>query len=706
MKKLIIYKVLLIMLLFGSIVNASAEKLTSDSLLIEFQMAKSETIKVDILNKLTLTFLRSYPDSALFFAKQAETIAVKLNDKIGLAESYKNIGNVFNGKDNFINSNIYYHKALKIYTELQDTLGIAKIYNNMGALNRNLGNLIQSLEYYQKSLELRQQIGDYAGMAKTYNNIGIVHNCQNNKSLAINYFQKSLKIRETYGDRLGLSGCYNNIGAVYMENGDYERALKYFTKSLETYKEFSDKLGISHCYTNIGITYSKLKEYPTAISYLNKSLLIKKELGRKMEISSTYNEIAKVENKTKNYKHAISLTEESLAIADNVGVIDEKKNAYEQLHIAYEGLKDYKKSLYYHKQFLIIKDQIFNIEKVKELQLIEAKFQSEKKQLEIENLEKENQLKTVQLEKMNIRQIFSYMIILVSIFIIISLTIIRKKLRHKSNIIFEQHEEITAQKDELEDHRINLEKLILKRTIDLEKALKKAEESDRLKSAFLANMSHEIRTPLNAIVGFSELMTDKDITFDQHVKYSEHIRNNSNSLLNLITDIIDIAKFESGSFAIEMCKFDLHEILNEIYESYKQIIFIDSDKYIDLTLDIGERNTLILNTDKNRLKQILSKLLSNAIKFTEKGEVRFGYTIKNAFIQFYVTDTGVGIAPDEINNLFKQFRKTTKSSLKLYRGAGLGLAISRHIAELLGGKIWVESTQHKGSKFSFTIPMK
>ena len=689
--------------------NVYAQRSVLDSLLVELQETNTDSSKVDILNELTTSLRRSYPDSALFFAKQAELLAEKINDIDRLAECYKNIGNIYNGKDNFNIANNYYQKSLKIHQDQGNTLGIAKIYNNLGALNRNQGNFILALEYYQKSLELRQKIGDIEGMGKTYNNIGNIHNSQDNFDLAIMYYIKSLDIRKEFNDQLGISGCYNNIGRVNISKGKYQLAIEYFQKSILIYEKFEDKLGIGQCYNNIGNAYLSIENFLKALEYSEKSLEISKKLGDKIGISTSLTMIAKAHNKLGNYELAKNYSERSIIIANEVGALIIKKDAYEQLSIAYEGLSDSQKALQYHKLFLITKDSLFSVEKMKELGSIEAKYQAEKKQLLIENLEQENQLKTVELEKMHIRQIFSYIIISVFIFIIISLIIIRNKLRHKNLTIFEQNEEITTQKDELEIHRNHLEKLVKERTRELEIAKDKAEESDRLKSAFLANMSHEIRTPMNAIIGFSSLISDSDLSQKQKNDMSNHIKNNGDTLLHLIDDIIDLSKIESRQLKIIERECNIDEIFKILFETFSEKKDILSKDNINIIVNNKlEKEQLKLHTDPFRLQQVLSNLIDNAIKFTEKGSVEFGCsfnTKNNKELIFHIKDTGIGLSSDQQNKIFDRFNKVEHDTNKLYRGTGLGLSISKNIVELLGGKLWVESEKDKGSNFYFTLPL-
>ena len=239
-------------------------------------------------------------------------------------------------------------------------------------------------------------------------------------------------------------------------------------------------------------------------------------------------------------------------------------------------------------------------------------------------------------------------------------------------------------------------------------AKKKAEESDHLKTAFLSNMSHEIRTPMNAIVGFSQLLGNPN--FDQAKKevFVEQINMNSESLLKLIEDIIYISKIEAGKVEIKKADCQLNKLLKELHTSFEEHKRRMDKSHVLLKLEIGIKEPdFIINTDPQRLKQILTNLLGNALKFTEKGIVEFGYTVKDKkFLEFYVKDTGMGIKKEKLKYVFDRFTKVSASKTKLYGGTGLGLSISTHLVKHLGGKIRVESVENQGSNFIFTHPYK
>jgi signal transduction histidine kinase/ligand-binding sensor domain-containing protein/CheY-like chemotaxis protein len=290
---------------------------------------------------------------------------------------------------------------------------------------------------------------------------------------------------------------------------------------------------------------------------------------------------------------------------------------------------------------------------------------------------------------------------------------LEEKIIARTNKINTQKDELQIQAKNLEkinkelaDQQNILEELVHERTADLEIAKDKAEESDKLKSAFLANMSHEIRTPMNAIIGFSNLLDDNNIQGEQKKELTSLIVKNSNTLLNLIDDIIDIAKIETGQIKINTRKYAINKILNELYIEFSNLTYENKDLIIRVDEDLFI-NALEINVDPYRLQQVLQNLLNNAIKFTEKGSIEFGYKINTSKneIYYFVKDSGIGLDKNQQENIFSRFTKVEHNKQKMYRGAGLGLTISKNIIELMGGKIGVKSKIGEGSLFYFTLPI-
>jgi PAS domain S-box-containing protein len=240
---------------------------------------------------------------------------------------------------------------------------------------------------------------------------------------------------------------------------------------------------------------------------------------------------------------------------------------------------------------------------------------------------------------------------------------------------------------------------------DLEQAKNKAEESDKLKSAFLANMSHEIRTPLNTILGFSSILaSEENLSPQDKEDYSAIINRSSDNLLQIINDILDISKLETGQLKIFKSRFDVQTVLEELNRVFgKRLAELEKNNIVLGVDSVSE--PVILNHDRVRFYQIFMNLISNSVKFTEEGEIRFGISeIKDHKITFFVSDTGIGIKKEMQPAIFERFRQVGDSPVKMYGGTGLGLSIVKNLVELMGGDLAVESERGKGTVFSFTLP--
>ncbi|MBC8005258.1 MAG: PAS domain S-box protein [Verrucomicrobia bacterium] len=249
-------------------------------------------------------------------------------------------------------------------------------------------------------------------------------------------------------------------------------------------------------------------------------------------------------------------------------------------------------------------------------------------------------------------------------------------------------------------HNITHRKLAEKELI---KAKEKAEESDRLKSSFLANMSHEVRTPLNSILGFSSLLADADFNKVQRDEFIHHIIKNGHNLLNIINDIMDISKIESGEIKIFKSPVKAQEFISGIKDQFSYDS-VGNDVELKLCLPCEDEETIVI-ADKDRLYQVFCNLVSNAMKFTPSGHIEMGYQPKGDQVEFYVKDTGIGIPAEYHAKIFERFRQVETEKTRKYGGNGLGLAITKNLIELMDGRIWLNSEPGKGSAFHFTLPV-
>lgn len=236
---------------------------------------------------------------------------------------------------------------------------------------------------------------------------------------------------------------------------------------------------------------------------------------------------------------------------------------------------------------------------------------------------------------------------------------------------------------------------------ELIKAKEKAEQSEKLKMAFLANMSHDLRTPINSIIGFSELLKDNGLTKSKKLEYLDIVIKNGDILTNLINDIIDITKIDSGTLLVQKTEIEFNKLLQLLKIQFDRLLKNNKVKFI---IDIDLNSNIFILSDRFRIKQILMNLLSNAFKFTKKGSIKFGYKILNDnYLKVYIQDTGCGISEEDLKIIFNRFSQLGHPGAE--KGAGLGLHISKSLVNILGfGDLKVESNPDKGSIFYFDVP--
>jgi len=241
---------------------------------------------------------------------------------------------------------------------------------------------------------------------------------------------------------------------------------------------------------------------------------------------------------------------------------------------------------------------------------------------------------------------------------------------------------------------------------DLIKANVEAEASSRLKSSFLANISHEIRTPLNSVVGFANLLLANDITNEVKEEYIEHINHNSEKLLQIIGDIIDLSRLESSQIEITYEEASVNSIVNEIIDDARKIIRRNEKSITVNVMNMLEENSDLIFTDRIWLKRVLNHLMDNAVKFTLEGSIKLTYTRENENLVFSVRDTGIGINKENLDHIFEEFRQEIGGHHRPFEGLGVGLTLAKEVIERMGGKIFVQSEKGVGSEFSFSIPYR
>lgn len=658
-----------------------------DSLKQEFEVADASS-KAEILNKIAHHFIGLNADSAMHYAEQALERAFENENKSQEAEAYFMMGEALSEDDKNNESIQYYEKSLEIYKEIHDDDSVHLIYTRLGLVNYYLGRFESAISYQQQAIEYYLGKKDKINLAKTYHNLGLIYNELKDPDKAINFYEKSLLFYEEINDLESVAAVLQNLGVSFSQRNENTEALSHYAKSLKIYEDLKYDYGIAVTKVNMGNVLLKKNKIDESIGYFQRALAYFLQNDMVWELSLTYLDLGEAYMKKNENARALNLLNKGLEISEDYEFSSNEAEYYKSLANVYEQMGDFQKAFKHFKKYSDLEETIYRGESAKRIEELQAQFNIMLKEKEL--LEATSRIKQERLQK----------------FIFISVLILALVL---GLFLFISYKRKEKARRELERHKRKLEKIIAKRTAELKTEIterKIAEESDKLKSAFLANMSHEIRTPMNAIISFSHFLKDPDIEKDKKEEYVSYIVSSGKTLLRLIDDIIDSAKIEANQLKINRGACNVNNLMRELYRFFKESKIYEEKSKVELVINPENfEQNYIIQTDKVRLRQILTNLIENGFKYTHEGYIEFGFRISkaNALI-FYVKDTGIGIPENKKEKIFDRFTRVQNWEEKSHAGFGLGLSISRDLVFLLGGKIWFQSEVDKGTTFFFTIP--
>jgi len=408
-------------------------------------------------------------------ADVSDTLFVRLG-RTGIANCHALIGHNYNFQGEYDQSLFHFQKSAVIAEALKDRNMLATAYNNIGNIHSGQGRYDKAVDFFLKALKIKEELDDKWGIASCYNNIGIVQWNQGNHDKSVDFFRKSLKIYEDLGETRSAAGCNNNIANILADKGDYPEAMKYYDKALAIYVEARDKRGMYNCYNNLGIVSTDLGEYEKAVELYNKALAYCLELNDKRGLTMVYGNLASVNvtmadslhpspaQKSLYLKKAIDYGKNAFEIAEAIGALPWKKLAAEELLKAYDMLGNDNRALYYAKELLACKDSMFSQEKTEALEEMQARYESDKKQLTIDKLAKEKELdkQTILAQQAeNRKQLIILFSTIAGLLIVIAFSAIMYRMfRQKKQafaLLSEQNEEIRQQKEEIQSQRDEIE---------------------------------------------------------------------------------------------------------------------------------------------------------------------------------------------------------------------------------------------------------
>ncbi len=715
--------VLLTFLLTGNLFSQSPAQDSLRNILILHEPNNSpgsDTVRVNTLNQLALSFYPSYPDSLLFYAQKAYDEAILADYTKGIAESLRFIGiahyavgSYDKALDNYhraaelseqldlkgsLASNYnniavihdirgdneaaldYYNKSLAINRERNNAQGIAYNLINTGLIYHNLGRISQALDTQMEALKIVEDLGDKSGMALALNNIGSIYNELGRIDDAIEKHRESLSLREEINDRRGMSSNLYSIGFIHMQGNRADSASWYFDKSLQLARAVNDKRGINKILVAQGDIASDCDDLEQAELLYLQALETGKEIGDQFSTARINIKLAHIESKKGNLPKALELARKGREMGkqiENMRILEVSAGALSEI---YEAMGDTDKAFSYFKEAAQIADSLNNFEIQRRAARLDADYEYFHR--EKEWLLQQQEREMLAQRKSNRQTAAIIFILTIALFLAILLANIlrnRKKLQKAHDALKASHIQIEQQKAALE-----------KQAEELKKANKD-------KSRLFSVISHDMKGPLAYAFMAIEMIEEKGTAYRE--KTLPLIRENIVNVYNLMENLLEWSKIQMKSENMELTDFDLYNVITEVNMAINGQI---SQKGIKVDNQV-QRHTRVY-AEKNITELVLRNLLTNAIKFSHQGgEITVFSKHANNHIEVCIEDQGTGINPKEIEGLFEE-KTISRPGTANEKGSGIGLKLSRELLEKVNGKLWMDSEPGKGTRVWFRLP--
>lgn len=601
--------------------------------------------------------------------------------------------------EDFDSTIFYLEKAVECYYSLRDYESTAFAMLKVARLYKSNNYFVFAKRYLLQADSIFKMLNQVRLAAACRLELANIFLAENNSALAVKAYKEVIKLYGKNSTDNLTAELYNKIGLAFLQSDDFNSAHEYLDLADDLSQNLSDTLLILEIIKNKTLLFKSLVDYSKAQHELNRAFNVlknKKFTNSKTEFQHIKAEILLSQKRTHGVKN---LLDSASDFYSNNGSLENTTRCMKNYSALYELLNDERKAFDYYIRYTQLHDSLNVLNKKRYSSELQKLYESEKKKSELEF--KDREILRFELDKQIMQNRFFgifFILVVLTTLLLINHLIVKYRLKNK---LQNKNQEIEHSNQALV------------------RARARAQEADLVKAAFLASVSHEVRTPLNSIIGFSALFTKPNISIENKMEYVEHVYQSSKDLLNLINDIVDISKIHAGKLDINRENIDLYTEINAIQTIFSNDLLKSGKKNdIKFTVHISEvdKSTLIF-TDGSKLRKVIMSLLGNALKFTDKGLIELSLRVieiekpphginsrKFRFIEFSVKDTGIGIEKEKHSYIFDSFRKASESQTKLYQGTGLGLSIAKHMVEMLGGEIWVESVVGQGSVFSFTIP--
>ncbi|MFN8302101.1 MAG: ATP-binding protein [Saprospiraceae bacterium] len=639
-----------------------------DSLRRVYQAEPDSKKKIDVFYRIAIENAYGNPELGYRYADSLETMATQADYLKGHAMALHIRANACLDASKPEDALELYRKELQIFIRLQDRREQSSAISNMGNAWSDMGRSDSAIVYYQESIRMDEQMGgDPFPMTINHNNIGQIYSDNNVFDKAIQHFQLALQIRQKLGLEKKLIPCYVNLASVYGRMKDLPRSEEYTRLGLDLALKYNSFNQAGMLCNNLGNSYMDFNRYPEAISWLEKAKTYFEKAGNRSHLTYPIVNLSSAYAKTGDPTRALDLAKEGYAIVEDMQLDGVRELYYRAFAEAYEKLNQPGLAYTWYKKYVTVADSVFKQDNTRKVAEVEAQYQTEKQKAQIA----QNQ---VQIQNQRLL-LFGALAAILTLIVFFQFVRNRQKIRQKEL-------DINLQLEQAEASRLR--------------------ELDQVKSSFFANISHEFRTPLTLILGpvqkwLRDAAGQPEVTIPG--KELNGIRRNAARLLDLVNQLLDLSKIESGRMRLSVSRDDLAQTLRVLGNAFDSMAEQNNIRY---RIELPAESALAW-FDRDKLEKIASNLLSNAFKHTPaSGEVIFRANIRDDRLTLSVSDNGKGIAPEDLDKIFERFYQVESAGDK---GTGIGLALVKELVALHKGNISVESQPGKGSVFQVELPV-
>ncbi|MFT4761141.1 MAG: signal transduction histidine kinase/CheY-like chemotaxis protein [Saprospiraceae bacterium] len=661
------------------------------------------------LNQMSQDLLLVNIGTANIFAKQALNYATKIGDKDQQAIAKDRMGDVFQEKSDFTNAMKSYVEALKIRDEINDEAGIGISKNNIGLIFLLQEDYTQAEENLKEALVVKQEMKDDVGASVVLNNLGDIYLARKLYGKSLEHYRSALDMKLAAEDNGGASKIANHIGEISSDLGDYEGALTYYQMSLNLHSSTENLPKIAEDHNNIAEVLIKMRAYEEAKEMNEIALNIRKELKDNLGIAESLKNKGQILFELGDKEAANIELSSTKNLLKSIGAIQGSQLIYKDLSVIYSSMGSYENAFAAQLKYAEQKDFLFNQEKSKALLDLTTKYESE-----FAAEEQARTIETLEVANTNAQKIRYFLFVVIGLIglFLMSLFLSYKRKQKDNELLLTKNEEIHKQKDEIDQQNEKLEAsngrldLLNSKLVDEIAERESIEKSSFARDRFLATMSHEMRTPINIIIGLTHLLLDEEPREDQ-IEHLRTLQFSANNLVVFINDVLDFSKIEAGKLELESREFRPKRIFKDIRDRFG---LLAKEKGIRVNYNFDQKIPDYLLGDSARLNQIVTNLLTASFNYTDEGQVDVNLELselgkRDATLMLHIKDTGKGIEPEKIEEMFKSFVNNPNDIFEGYATSNLSLAITKRLVDLQNGKIEVDTHQN-GNSFTVLLPYK